>query len=100
MTEQELKPCPFCGGEETWLDDTMAPHYYQRNCVDCGAGPDHAGDWNTRPIEDELRKDLERLADHVAYAHMVCSSTGPLAVLTHLDFAMEVANKYRKEAGE
>jgi len=52
----ELKPCPFCGGaiiiegnEEVWCDY-------------CGVLTS-ATDWNTRPIEDALRVQLEKVED-------------------------------------
>lgn len=61
----ELKACPFCGSSNTTLD------YYEISCPqelgtivvcnDCGASAKSIDDWNTRPIEDELRAEIERL---------------------------------------
>lgn len=58
---ETLRPCPFCGTER----DSSYPC-----CAGCGStGPTapyaigKAATWNTRPVEDELRKhigDLER----------------------------------------
>ena len=60
----ELKPCPFCG----------SPAYsYHDNCIDfagvkCNLGGCVCADilitennWNTRPIEDDLRKRIAEL---------------------------------------
>ena len=62
----ELKPCPFCG----------SPAYsYHDNCIDfagvkCNLGGCVCADilitennWNTRPIEDDLRKRIAELED-------------------------------------
>ena len=54
---EELRPCPFCGSlnirepenENGWL------------CVKCGS--ERFGDWNTRPIEDDLRKRIAELEE-------------------------------------
>ena len=58
----ELKPCPFCGGEaEYWGDDGKA------GCAsDMGSGCPfdevmYAHEWNTRPIEDALRAERDEL---------------------------------------
>lgn len=61
---EELRPCPFCGG----------PAYsYHDNCIDfagvkCNLGGCVCADilitennWNTRPIEDDLRKRIAEL---------------------------------------
>lgn len=62
----ELKPCPFCGGQH--LSTTSALNVHWITCIKCSissAAPNHFGQdglsvaWNTRPIEDELRKQLE-----------------------------------------
>lgn len=58
-----LKPCPFCGGNDIVYEEALSVTY----CNDCGGELDEGfgSDWNTRPIEDalqsriaELKKDL------------------------------------------
>jgi transcription initiation factor TFIIIB Brf1 subunit/transcription initiation factor TFIIB len=58
----ELKPCPFCGCQKIETDPEWGIY-----CTDCGWGFSYEymdsqeeinavpGQWNTRPIEDELR---------------------------------------------
>lgn len=79
----ELKPCPFCGGEapivvkEVQYPDT--PHARMWYAVECNAC-DVVGDWdlgesgavekwNTRPGESALRAENERLHDIIQAAH-------------------------------
>lgn len=68
----ELKPCPFCGGfkatiEPVFIESFSTPRFCVI-CSDCGAdsqvdlGQSGAEEcWNTRPIEDKLRAENERL---------------------------------------
>ena len=52
----ELKPCPFCGSGEVFYKHALS---CEVECDNCGASM-HSGDWNTRPVEDELRAELAR----------------------------------------
>ena len=67
---EELRPCPFCG-ETVSLDYSELPnkkHWYI-TCDCCGMmyqavvcqRKDTKTGWNTRPIEDELRKRIAEL---------------------------------------
>ena len=57
----ELKPCPFCGSEA--IDASYNEDGYMAVCSnrDCEMDGDPllTNTWNTRPIEDALRKQLE-----------------------------------------
>ena len=60
---EELKPCPFCGGKAI-----KGSTYFMCLNNDCDG---MALDWNTRPIEDRLRRErdeLKALLDEAAYA--------------------------------
>ena len=73
----DLKPCPFCGGNEVqlYIDDGLGvfSYYYEIICRHCGlsnksiyANRDRVENaaikhWNTRPIEDALRKEISQL---------------------------------------
>lgn len=50
MNEEDLKPCPFCGGKD--LEEHYADNWVK--CKECGAESGIRGtdDWNDRPIED------------------------------------------------
>jgi hypothetical protein len=66
-TSEGLKACPWCGGTEIDVDNCdSSPVFWWNHCVHCGTdGPADLGWsganelWNTRPIEDALRKQLE-----------------------------------------
>lgn len=57
----KLKPCPFCGEmpEVEPNGDCYCDNYI------CPMAPDSymPGDWNTRPIEDDLRKRIAELEE-------------------------------------
>jgi len=63
----ELKPCPFCGKDSTeiYRDDSGWWYALCGNCQHEGTpdlGKSGAREaWNTRPIEDAMRAEIERL---------------------------------------
>ena len=64
MTE-ELKPCPFCGGEAKCIEFYGLYHVICCNChiagKDCSTRESAVSAWNTRPIEDELVEKIGKL---------------------------------------
>lgn len=64
----ELKPCPFCGKQPTivpYFINGVANHLNHFASCSCGirtrSRKNYDGaiqDWNTRPIEDELRAEI------------------------------------------
>ena len=52
----ELKPCPFCGGTKICTEKGINLNY----CDNCSA-ESNVEHWNTRPIEDDLRKRIAEL---------------------------------------
>ena len=71
-----LKPCPFCGTTDAYLDDNGTMEWRVLHCGECGATSEarHIREydeevqyqilgevWNTRPIEDELTKRIDEL---------------------------------------
>ena len=90
MSEKELRPCPFCGSEDYYIAVTDNPFSYDTysttHCSKCHAtGPFVAESyledepkptrdymeavakekWQTRPIEDDLRKRIAELTECV-----------------------------------
>ena len=89
MSENELRPCPFCGCTDNFITVTSNPFsndiYSTTHCKCYATGPfiaenyltgekvptresmeDKATErWNTRPIEDELQKRIAELSQAV-----------------------------------
>lgn len=63
MSEEELRPCPFCGGKNVLSTELQDGLPFIAYCQ-CGA-ENEAENWNTRPIEDELRKRIAELSQAV-----------------------------------
>ena len=64
---EELKPCPFCGGEDVehlpdgfgnWLVGCVTCDY-RIQCVDC-TEEEAIRYWNTRPTEDALKAEVDK----------------------------------------
>jgi hypothetical protein len=59
MNENELAPCPFCGGKAKVESCEDGPVAWCEN-PSCGTVVVCAYQWNTRPVEDALRAELEQ----------------------------------------
>lgn len=67
----ELKPCPFCGYYGVPVEISTITNEKFFECGNCGASGQRIGiddkystlltNWNTRPIEDKLQAEIERL---------------------------------------
>ena len=56
---EELKPCPFCGGNPSVWEKGSLVNCAGRHNADIF--PMSKYEWNTRPIEDALQAEVERL---------------------------------------
>lgn len=85
----ELKPCPFCGKSAAGFIDPEFPENIFIGCEHC----DSVGEpcqteegairaWNTRPIEDALRTENQRLRE---------AGDAMFEVLTRAEHALETA---------
>ena len=69
---EELKACPFCKCTEIVAGKDYTRGNYRVDCLGCSAfitAPSlelAIHDWNTRPIEDELRAELARRDEELA----------------------------------
>jgi hypothetical protein len=88
MTD-ELKPCPFCGSKDNHgNEDIYDP--FDNACFMSTPGTNIRKLWNTRPIEDDLRKQLiEWKAAHDNLAQQL-STTNDL-----LEIAVDVIDLLR-----
>lgn len=70
MTE-ELKPCPFCGGEAKCIEFYGLYHVICCNCniagKDCPRRESAVSAWNARHIENELEAENKRLREALEF---------------------------------
>ena len=61
----ELKACPFCGsdGARNQLEDVDMVGCVNPTCICSEMSWTSTNDWNTRPIEDALRSENQRLRE-------------------------------------
>ena len=77
---EELRPCPFCGGTKICTEKGINLNY----CDNCSA-ESNIEHWNTRPIEDDLRKriaELETLAQQLVWVgnDLLTDNTNPVTI--------------------
>jgi len=75
VSEEELKPCPFCGGKAelfNYLSNHLSKERFWIACIACTADvpsteskEDILKRWNTRPIEDALKAENETLKQKI-----------------------------------
>ena len=83
MKSEELKPCPFCGGEDTELAPGVDNDWYvgcltcnyKIHCLDC-TEDEVIRYWNTRPAEDTLKAENESLKEKVKSEKLTNISLG------------------------
>ena len=62
----ELKACPFCGKKPESRNE-YGHYWLECDCMSTQSTPEEAADeWNTRPVEDALRAEIETLKGKVA----------------------------------
>jgi Lar family restriction alleviation protein len=89
----EAKPCPFCGKNTAILCEPENEDEYGVMCNYCGAqgGLDEDGEyaivlWNTRPIEDALRAELDELRERYRWRDMASApKDGTFILIRHKD---------------
>lgn len=71
MTDQELKPCPFCSSTNLYFE-LYSSGYYTIECGNCLTKVTLSNEkrakiaWNTRPIEDKLGVVIEEVEKLIA----------------------------------
>lgn len=76
----ELLPCPFCGSDMIEECATQTGSYYV--CENCDSSCGEDINWNTRPIEDALQAEIDRLIELQRKMPLVADRRG--AELSHL----------------
>jgi Lar family restriction alleviation protein len=84
---KDLKPCPFCGGEDTEIAPGLKGDWYigcltcnyQIRCEDC-TEEDTVRYWNTRPAEDALKAENERLTEVLELFRKTLADVAKMAI--------------------
>ena len=102
----ELKPCPFCRAlepQKIMFCDDLYGWIYRVQCVNCKAMVESLADmekaiqqWNTRPAEDALKAEVERLKEALQDIADECQQARVYAIeILEMRFIDEVEAKAR-----
>ena len=103
---EELKKCPFCGSNELYDDSVPSVYgeYTWIRCEKCAAqgsaflDDEPSKHWNTRPIEDALRKDIMELQQE-RYAKEIETRATIDALRKQLDGRKEAHDNLARQLG-
>ena len=73
---EELKPCPFCGGEARLIEmQGISEIYCAKCCISTGQCRENTAinRWNTRPVEDALKAEIDGLNIELAIQRKLTS---------------------------
>lgn len=84
MSGEALKPCPNCGSGK------VADNQLVTSCKDCGSAA-LRGHWNSRPAENALRAENERLRDLIRRAMNAASHALDTALVFEITAALAPA---------
>ena len=83
-----LQPCPFCGGAKICTEKGINLNY----CDNCSA-ESNVERWNTRPIEDELRKRIAELEAEEIHVEWMNEDKLPEGISDEVFSAMYACSK-------
>lgn len=99
----ELKPCPFCGDAED-LSIVRINDSAQYWCIECescdynryifGTKQEVIKAWNTRPSEDALKAEIERLEEKVARIKMLLVFRRNVLLNANIFKGVEITREY------
>ena len=93
----ELKACPFCGNQSAvmdWLPSLSGIVEYPF-CEYCGAQCETAELWNTRPIEDGMRSQVDAMREHYhQMSHQLIEAQAEIEQLRGIIRTAEYADRY------
>jgi Lar family restriction alleviation protein len=93
---EELKPCPFCGSKDIVLE-SFGELRHTACCSTCECNTGYMQDdceaiesWNTRSLEDDLRKQLDIVVEALK-AQLIFKERNPFVSQGDFDHLYEIA---------